>query len=275
MSKGPGPRSLGEGGSTRTILFGILMIAGRRLTASQVILLARPLGISATNVKSHLTRMVAEGAILRKGPARSAWYWPSPSQMAVVEAVLARLEETAAEDWNGTWILLTLSMPARRGERERTRAALWFDGFRPWGPTAFSRPAWPETWALERARRHLEGATGLAVHGALVGRMDLAAVATLYDLDSLDREARRRVRWVRDRRVPRDSEARAWALRLTVGGLVARFIGHDPRLPSAIWGKRTGIRSLVRAFHHFDARVAPLAERFLSSVLAPSSAKLD
>jgi DNA-binding transcriptional regulator PaaX len=71
--------------STRTTLFGIFVLARRKLTAAQVITLTRPLGISATNVKSHLTRMVAEGALERTGPKRASQYGSSPGQDAVVE----------------------------------------------------------------------------------------------------------------------------------------------------------------------------------------------
>jgi hypothetical protein len=40
-----------------------------------------------------------------------------------------------------------------------------------------------------------------------------------------------------------------------------------PRLPPALWGDRNGIRELVRAFHRFEARIAPKAQRFLDEVI--------
>src|SRR5258708_14152647 len=92
--------------STRTAIFGIFVTAARKLTAAQVIALAKPLRISATNVKSHLTRMVAEGALQRKGPARLAVYWPSERQATVVEGIATRLNTAPAEAWNGGWISL-------------------------------------------------------------------------------------------------------------------------------------------------------------------------
>jgi hypothetical protein len=49
--------------------------------------------------------------------------------------------------------------------------------------------------------------------------------------------------------------------------MVARLAGHDPRLPARLWGKRRGMRELVRAFERFEARVTPLAQRFLDDVI--------
>ena len=49
--------------STRSLLFGVFVLAGKPLTAAEVIRLVGPLGVSATNAKSHLTRLVAEGAL--------------------------------------------------------------------------------------------------------------------------------------------------------------------------------------------------------------------
>ena len=232
------------------------------MTATQVITLARPLGVSATNVKSHLTRMVADGALQRSGPVRRAVYWPSPSQARVVEGILARLQRTPSEPWDRTWLILTLRMPSNRGSRERLRASLWFDGFRPWAPNTFVRPAWPKRWALSRARQHLANTRGMCVRGTLVGAVSVTDVSTTYGLDSLNREARRLARWISDRRIPTSSAAEAFAARLRIGGLVARLVGHDPRLPPALWGRRNGMQELARAFRRFEARVAPLAQRF-------------
>src|SRR6185503_14638788 len=97
-----------KGDSTRTFLFGIFVTAGRPLTAGQVSRLASPLGISSSNAKSHLTRLVAEGALERSGPVRLAKYAPSPSQTDLVEGINARLRaETLEQDlevWDGGWL---------------------------------------------------------------------------------------------------------------------------------------------------------------------------
>jgi DNA-binding transcriptional regulator PaaX len=250
--------------STRTSLFGIFILARRSLTAAQVIALARPLGISATNVKSHLSRMVVEGALERKGPRRASRHAPSSSKAFVVEGIQARLERRE-EPWYGEWVLLTLSAPRERADRDRLRAALWFDGFRPWNGSTYLRPCWPRAWAASRARFYLARVPGVAVKGR---PLTAVPVERLYGLDELHREALALARRIRARQVSSMSPERAFRERIEMGGLVARVAGHDPRLPPLLWGRRTGMRELARAFAAFEKRVAPPAGRFLEEVLS-------
>jgi phenylacetic acid degradation operon negative regulatory protein len=254
--------------STRSLLFGVFVLASRPLTAAQVIRLTRPLGVSATNAKSHLTRMVAAGALDRSGPPRARRYAPSSGQSTVVQGIHARLQDAPAEAWDGAWLALTLRLPAERGERERLTASLWFDGFRPWAPGTFVRPAWPGEWAVERARHYLAHAAGFCLRGPFVEPLNLRKVAALYGLAALDREARTLARRIGRQRPPGDAGERAFAARLEVGGRVARLIGHDPRLPAALWGGRTGMLELVRAFRDFELSVASRAQQFLDQVIA-------
>ena len=117
---------------TRTTLFGIFVIAGRPLTAAQLVALAHPLGIHASNVKSHLTRMVADGSLRRVGAVRKATYAPTKAKEDVIAAIRRRLDERAAPRWNGKWLMLSL----RRDDQEKFLASLWLDGFRPCGGAA-------------------------------------------------------------------------------------------------------------------------------------------
>jgi DNA-binding transcriptional regulator PaaX len=252
--------------STRTTLFGIFVLAGRPLSAAQAIALSRPLGISSNNVKSHLTRMVAQGALRRSGPRRRAVYWPSPGKQHVVRGIAARLEGGPEEAWDGRWIVLTLRMPRSRSERDRLRDALWFDGFRPWDPGTYLRPAWPAKWALDCAAAHLASRSGVCVHGVMLGTVDVTHVGRMYELDSLDRHARRLAGaiTVKPQRIRSDSAA--FAARLDIGGRVARLVAHDPRLPPTLWNRRTGLRDMVKAYQRFEARVAPRAQRFLDDI---------
>lgn len=259
--------------STRTLLFGMFVTAGTKLTAAQVIALARPLGLSATNVKSHLTRMVADGTLERSGPRRGAQYWPSSGQADVVAGIVARLDGDPRESWDGGWLMLIRPMPSNRSYRERMRAALWFDGFRPWTFDAFVRPAWPSKWSTERARDYLRDGLGVSLRGKLVQPMAPGVVSELYRLDELDRRARRLAKWIRRRRIPIGGDGKAYAARLKVGGRVARLVGQDPRLPPELWGDRQGMRVLVGEFHRFERRIAPRAESFLGGVVGRESAR--
>ena len=106
---------------SRTIIMGILVLARRSLTAPQIIRLAKPLGLSSSNAKSHLTRLLAEGALKRKGAPRLATYEPSSSHWAVIHCIQARLNENPDPSWDGTWLMLTLRLPADRALRTQRR----------------------------------------------------------------------------------------------------------------------------------------------------------
>jgi DNA-binding transcriptional regulator PaaX len=254
--------------STRTLIFGIFVLAARKLTAAQVIALAKSLGVSPTNVKSHLSRMVSEGALRRSGPARQAVYWPSQNRTKIIEGINARLSQSRTEPWDRTWLILMLQMPSNRRQREILRASLWFDGFRPFAPNTFVRPAWPEDWALQKTREYLAIARGTSVRGRFIGKTEVSNAIASYNLNPLDREATRLAKWIATRRISSHvTNSAAFALRLEVGGFVARFVGHEPRLPSEIWSTRTGMRNLVHAFRRFETRIAPLSQNFLDEII--------
>jgi DNA-binding transcriptional regulator PaaX len=255
-------------GSARTHIFGIFVLASCKLTAAQVIAIAKPLKISATNVKSHLTRMVYEGTLRRSGPVRQAVYWPSQSHSKIIEGINARLDKPRKESWDRTWLVLMLQMPSNRGQRETLRASLWFDGFRPFAPSTFVRPAWPENWAQQKTREYLAIVRGTSMRGKFVSTIEMSNAIASYNLNPLDREATRLAAWINTRRIPSfGTNSAAFALRLKVGGLVARLVGHDPRLPPAIWSDRTGMSELIDAFRNFEKRIAPLSQNFLNEVI--------
>ena len=246
---------------SRTIVTGAMVLAGRPLTAAQLIRLTEPLGLSSSNLKSHLTRMVREGTVTRAGPARLAVYRPSPAQQMVIAGIDARLAETRHRTWDGKWLTLLLWLPRNRSNRNRLRAMLWFDGFRPLGAHAFARPAWPLPWAGHRARDYAAQFGGFCSVGRFIAGVEM--LDSLYDLDGLDREARRVNAWIRRRTTRATSPRAAFALQMEVGGRVAQLIGHDPRLPPELWGRRRGIAQAIAAFRRFEERIAPHAQRFL------------
>lgn len=250
---------------SRTIILGILVLAGRRLTAAQLTRLTAPLGLSASNVKSHLTRMTREGSLRRAGPRRLSTYRPSPSQMQVVEGIQTRLTEAPDSAWDGAWLLLALRLPQDRTDRKRWRASLWFDGFRPISSDVFVRPAWPLPWAERRTHYYSTRIPGFCLRGDVIRAA--VALTEIYDLDGLDSEARGLRAWIRRRTAAIGSPRAAFVERIAVGGRIARFIGHDPRLPPALWGKRRGMRDAVAAFHKFEKQIAPRAQRFLDDAL--------
>ena len=249
---------------------GIMVLAGRELTAGQLIALAAPVGLSATNVKSHVSRMVSEGALEREGSARLAKYRMSSEQARQIEALRARLDTKPKQAWDGSWLMLTLQLPRSRVDRDWLRASLWFDGFRPVAPKTFLRPAWPLPWAEEQARQLSARTSGFCVRGVTIAAP--TELGCLYDLRRLDSQARRLAAWIHKRNISSMSPRALFAERIKVGGQVVQLIGHDPRLPPSVWGQRRGLNDLVDAFLKFDKRVAGQAQNFVEEITGAGAA---
>ena len=258
--------------STRSLLVGILVLAKRPLTTPQIVALGRPLRLSATNIKSHLTRLTAEGVLSRTGSRRSQRYSLSAERARLAERIAASLAEQPEEEWAGDWIIVAMNLPADRTRRERLRAELWLDGFRPCAPGTYLRPAWPMPWAIDRARAIAP--TALCLVGRLAGTIRLDQVQKMYGLDALDRQARRLAEQIRAE--SRDAKGpAAFRARLHMGGLASRLVAHDPRLPPEIWGRRRGLHELRQAFRSFDARIGRLADRFVDAVIGLESRRVN
>lgn len=249
---------------TRTLLFGLFILAGRPLTAPQCAALAAALGVTQANVKSHLTRLVADGALVRHGGARDGLYSITEGKWADVGSIHEKLNPPPAEEWSGAWLMLSAQPPSNRSERELAAAALWFDGWRCVGGGAFVRPDWPTLWARSSAASHARNG-GAWITGSLSG-VAPEDFAALYDLDALDAEAVALARDL-DRRGRPNSPRIAFRNRIEAGGSLARYFGHDPRLPDAVWGKRAGPRRVIAAWRTFEDANRPLSERFIQEVL--------
>jgi hypothetical protein len=164
--------------------------------------------------------------------------------------------------------MLTFRLPADRSLRAQRRASLWFDGFRPVAADTFVRPAWPLPWAMERASDCL---APLDSHGFCLRGKWMAVFCPpteLYDLDGLNRDASRLASWIEARTRSLNSRRAAYIARMQIGGRVAQIIGHDPRLPGALWGKRKGMRQVVESFRKFERRVAPRSQAFIENEIA-------
>jgi DNA-binding transcriptional regulator PaaX len=256
-------------GESRARIFGVLVLVGRPLSAPKLVALCRPLGMTATNVKSHLTRLVAEGALCRTGRRREHRYGISSQRRRFVDALTSRLQLPPAERWDEQWLMVAMAPQKRRVERQRLRSRLWFDGFRPCGPDTYLRPAWPRAWALAAAKA-LAGAASACVMGPLVGTLRLDQVRKLYRLTVIDAQARRLARRV-DALGGRLAEpADAFKDRLTVGGLMVNLVSHAPNLPHLVWGDLTGLQDLQTAYAEFEARVVGPAETFVEEILVGS-----
>lgn len=160
--------------------------------------------------------------------------------------------------------MLSARPPSDRNERDLAAAALWFDGWRCLRGGAFVRPEWPAHWARASAVSHARNG-GAWMAGPLSG-VSPEEIAALYDLDALDAEA---AALARDlvRRGKAKSPPTAFRHRIEAGGALARYLGHDPRLPDAVWGNRIGPRRVIAAWDEFEEANRPLSDQFISEIL--------
>jgi hypothetical protein len=96
----------------RSLLVGILVLAKPPLTPPDIIALGYAPRRSATNVKRHLTRLSAEGVLIRTGSRRSQRYSLSAGRGRLVERIAASLAEQPEEEWIGTSSHANRSAPA-------------------------------------------------------------------------------------------------------------------------------------------------------------------
>src|SRR5436305_12734646 len=86
----------------------------------------------------------------------------------------------------------------------------------------------------------------------------------LYDLVGLDSGARGLTSWLKRQKGASITPCAALRARMEAGGRMARLVGHDPRLPPAIWGKRRGMAEVIIEYRKFEKMVSDPAQRFLS-----------
>jgi hypothetical protein len=85
----------------RSLLVGILVLAKLPLTPPDIIALGYALRLYGTNIKSHFTRLSAEGMLIRSGSRRSQRYSLSAGGGRLVERIAASLSEQPEEEWIG------------------------------------------------------------------------------------------------------------------------------------------------------------------------------
>lgn len=253
--------------STRALIVGLFVVSGQpSLSAPEMIALAASTGVSSSNLKSHLTRMVADGTLVRSGAVRSYCYYPSRVRSRVIETIRSRIA-SRSEPWDGTWIVFVPGRAMDRAARERIQRRLRFYGFRPLARCAFARPAWPSTWVREKVARLLADAGGARIVGALEGERAVRDIVRSYRLQSIERRARRLLGSIKPALAAPPMGERAFALRLELGEPVARLFSDDPYVPPEIWGGLTALDELATAYRRLDSILERRGRSFLASVV--------
>lgn len=249
-------------------IVGILIFARRELTAPDLIQLAKPLGLTPSNVKSCLTRMVQSGELVASGAARKRLYVLSETQVAKRTEIQRRLEVNT-EPWNGEWLAISGYLPKTKSMREKVFRSLWFAGFRRVNDL-FIRPSWPRLWARENGRLFADLMEGVCIEGRLLA--NAVDLASLYSLASLDERAMSLSLSLEQQTQHRDNRE-CFSHLLRTSGQVVQILSHDPLIPPD-FVRTDGLHALRLSYRDFSKALRPKAETFLNEVLQGRGATL-
>ncbi|MBI1851103.1 MAG: hypothetical protein HYR85_12235 [Planctomycetes bacterium] len=125
----------------------------------------------------------------------------------------------------------------------------------------------------ERAAAYVSAGDGIAVCGSLLGVDPLDEARQRFRTPELKRAAMRvEALFTTHRRRIRSAED-ALALRLRLGGLVARTLATDPVLPAKLWGGADPMRRLAAQYRRFEAHLAGRSAPAVARALREGAAR--
>jgi hypothetical protein len=101
----------------RSLLVGILVLAKPPLTPPDIIALGYALRLSATNIKSRLTRLSAEGVLIRTGSRRSQRYSLSAGRGRAIQEKCPRNGLLVSTEASTVLLLPSLAIEKRTAAR--------------------------------------------------------------------------------------------------------------------------------------------------------------
>ena len=224
--------------------------------------IGRALGLTEVAVRSAVARLAGEGWIAARRVGRRSRYGLSTAGTGLIEEGTRRIYRPGAARWDGTWCLLTYSIPeAKRSDRDRIRKQLAWLGFGPMGGGAYVSPRDAGAAVLSLLRDHRLHAYARVFSAKLQGPgEDADLVAQCWDLPAIGRRYQafvdhygplfRRDRAARARR--RLSDVDAFVTRFALTHDFRRFPFVDPDLPARLlprgWAG-TRARDLFDAYH--------------------------
>lgn len=247
---------------------------GQAAVAALVRLLA-PIGVTAPAVRTAVSRMVSQDWLRHARLATGPGYALTPRAVRRLDEAAARIYRTTPRDWDGTFDLLIVNMPANRTARARLAANLRFLGYGvlAGGDWVAARPA-DEVDALLAdagvvAERFTAGHTGGAAGAeALVRRAwDLDALAAAYrsfvaDLTPVVAGVGRG-----------STDEAAYAARFRLVHAWRAFLFRDPQLPAELLPAHWPGTTAAAFFDRHATRLRPPADRFVGRCLASASAR--
>ncbi len=251
---------------------------GIDLWLGSLVALGKRLGISEVAVRSAVARLAADDWIIVRKEGNRSHYALSDAGRRLIEEGTQRIYRGHAASWDGTWCMLTYSIPeTKRGHRDRLRKELAWLGFGPLGGGTWLSPHDVARQARALARRHdvedfarifLARLSGPGSNADLVRQCwDLSAIAEQYDAfirhyaPLHSRDARRR----RNGSLP---DAEAFAHRFALTHDFRRFPFIDPDLPASLLPRDWAGARARELFGKHHALLTSGALRYFNSIAA-------
>jgi phenylacetic acid degradation operon negative regulatory protein len=230
------------------------------------------LGISEVAVRSAVARLAREGWIRARRTGNRAHYALSNAGRRLIEEGRQRIYRPRRGRWNGTWCILTYSIPEeRRAVRDRIRKQLAWLGFGAMGGGAYVSPrnvtaaagALIEEHGLRRFARVFAGRTTGSNSDAELATQcwDLPAIARRYRAFVAHYEQLyRRDRRLRERHGLADTGA--FVTRFALTHDFRRFPFIDPDLPERLLPRDWPGTTARRLFEDYHALLRDGALRY-------------
>ena len=246
-----------------------------------LVIIGAALGMSEVAVRSAVARLARERWIVARRGGQRSYYRLSPAGRALIEEGTERIYRADGRAWDGTWCLLTYSIPeSRRSLRDRMRKQLAWLGFGPLGAGIYVAPRNVSAQVQRLAERL--GADGFAktfIARGAGATSDKHIVAQSWDLSRIARAYERFINlygplYARDkkrksRRVLDDRDA--FIMRFVLTHDFRRFPFIDPDLPSTLLPKNWAGTRARKLFETYHAMLTDGAMRFFEAVSLASS----
>ena len=164
-------------------IFGFLVsLRARELSVDQLMAFGAPLGITATNLRSSLSRMAAKGLVEARKEGKRAFYSLAPKGQRIGGNVGLHFREPDWSGWDGSWWGAFFSMPEAK-ERYALQKKLAAYRLRPLYPGFWARPyreaeGIGEAFGLEAIAARLAGAAATAE--ASISRLDASGAEEAF-----------------------------------------------------------------------------------------------
>ena len=241
-----------------------------------LIALLEPLGLSATNVRTVLSRMAKKGWLGSEREGRRSYYALTPRGRRLLEEGETRIyRPRESESWDGQWTLVAYSIPEeRRSQRDRLRLRLEWLGFGSLGNGLWISPH-DVVARVEEVARELGVTDDVELFRGdhRTSEPPSRLVARCWDLGALNAEYDAFIdRHLDDCRALADDPAsvaprEAYVRRFNLVHEYREFPLKDPFLPAALQPESWAGECALSLFNYYRGLLAEAADRFVEPLV--------